>query len=24
LLDGLLGKSIRLMRGIRHADEAPG
>jgi hypothetical protein len=24
LLDGLLGKSIRLMRRIRHADEAPG
>ena len=24
LLDGLLGKSIRLMRRIRHADEVPG
>jgi hypothetical protein len=24
LLDGLLGKSIRLMRRIRHADGAPG
>jgi hypothetical protein len=24
LLDGLLGKGIRLMRRVRHADEAPG